>query len=385
MKLSVQLIEGPEQLRAFAAESDRLALAARPRLPFATNAWLVLWWKHFNEDWSLVRDRFFVHTMRDEDGHLIALAPLILTERPGLGPLRVRVITFFGSDKNITELRGLVCAPKHEVAATRALLAHLTAGCREWDWFVWSGVRANAEAHQVLSETTGFAWCRQTSNHVLRLTDTWEKFRETRSRNIKESLRKCYNSLTREQLSFSLHVVDDATRLPAALERFFHLHALRARATHLADHADYFADSPAKRLLLGLASSPERVPALRVFELRIGTELVASRVGFELDDELYLYFSGFDPKWARYSVMTTTVAEVIKWAIARKLRVVNLSTGTDVSKTRWDGEVVTTCDGVLISQTRPALLKWELSKVLRRQARDTSVFSRFLWLARRRG
>ncbi len=385
MKLSVQKIEGTEQLRALATESDRLALASRPRLPFATNDWLALWWQHFNEDRSLVRDRFFVHTIRDEDGRLIALAPLILTERPARGPLRVRVISFFGSDKNITELRGLVCAPEHEGAATGALLAHLMARSREWDWFVWGGVRANAEAHQVLTETTGFVWRRQTSNHVVGLPDTWEKFRATRSRNIKESLRKCYNSLKREQLSFTFHVVDDAALLPAALERFFQLHALRARATHLVDHADYFVNSPAKSLLLGLASSPERVPALRVFELRIGTELVASRVGFELDDELYLYFSGFDPKWARYSVMTTTVAEAIKWAIARKLRVVNLSTGTDLSKTRWGGEVVTTCDGVLTSSSRRALLKWELSKALSSHARSAKLLARLVRLAQRRG
>jgi CelD/BcsL family acetyltransferase involved in cellulose biosynthesis len=179
--------------------------------------------------------------------------------------------------------------------------------------------------------------------------------------------------------------VDDATLLPAALQRFFQLHALRARATHLSDHADYFADSPAKNLLLGLASSPQRPPALRVFELRIGTELVAARVGFELGDELYLYFSGFDPKWARYSVMTTTVAEAIKWAISRKLRVVNLSTGTDVSKTRWGGEVVTTCDGVLTSPSRRAMLKWKLSQALNDQAHSPVLLSRVVQLARRRG
>src|SRR4051812_41935498 len=148
MKLSVQRIDGPQQLRALAAESDRLAFASRPRLPFATNDWLALWWQHFNEDRLLVRDRFFVHAVRDQDRKLIALAPLMLTERPGRGPVKVRVITFFGRDKNITELRGLVCAPEHEGAATRALLAHLTTGSQQWDWLAWSGVRANSEAHR---------------------------------------------------------------------------------------------------------------------------------------------------------------------------------------------------------------------------------------------
>jgi CelD/BcsL family acetyltransferase involved in cellulose biosynthesis len=52
-------------------------------------------------------------------------------------------------------------------------------------------------------------------------------------------------------------------------------------------------------------------------------------------DSLYLYYSGFDPQWARYSVMTTTMAEAIKYAIAQGLNTVNLSPTKDISKTRW--------------------------------------------------
>jgi hypothetical protein len=59
------------------------------------------------------------------------------------------------------------------------------------------------------------------------------------------------------------------------------------------------------------------------------------RIGFAVGDSLYLYYSGFDPAWARYSVMTTTVAEAIKYAIARGFKTVNLSPATDISKMRW--------------------------------------------------
>jgi CelD/BcsL family acetyltransferase involved in cellulose biosynthesis len=48
-----------------------------------------------------------------------------------------------------------------------------------------------------------------------------------------------------------------------------------------------------------------------------------------------MYYSGFDPEWSRFSVMTTTVAEAIKYAIEHGLKTVNLSPGNDVSKTRW--------------------------------------------------
>ena len=59
------------------------------------------------------------------------------------------------------------------------------------------------------------------------------------------------------------------------------------------------------------------------------------RLGFIVGDSLYLYYSGYDPIWARYGVMTTTVAEVLKYAIACGIKTVNLSSGQEVSKTRW--------------------------------------------------
>jgi CelD/BcsL family acetyltransferase involved in cellulose biosynthesis len=112
---------------------------------------------------------------------------------------------------------------------------------------------------------------------------------------------------------------------------------------------------------------------------------VAARVAFLLQDELYLYFSGFDPKWARYSVMTTTVAETIKWAIQHRLRAVNLSTGTDVSKTRWSPSVLTTCSGLLVSPTRRAQLKLAFAKELARKGRSSSSLARVMNIGRRRG
>lgn len=384
-RLSVERIEGPLQLAQLRHEVERLSASMCPRLPFATVDWMLSWWQLFGEKRALVRDRFFVHALRDEQGTLVALAPLLLTERPATGPLRVRMLTFFGVDKNITELRGLICAPANEAAAVEALLAHLSARADEWDWLVWDGVRQGGLAHRMLSGLRDFDWRRETPSYVLELPATWEEFRATRPRNVKEALRKCYNSLARDQHSFGFHAVTEASALPGALERFFRLHRQRARAPELVPHADYFSLAHTRQLLLELARTPQRAPALHVFELTIGGHLVASRVGFLLGDELYLYFSGFDPAWARYSVMTTTVAEAIKWAILRKLRIVNLSAGTDVSKTRWRPHVVTTCSGVLLAPHRSARLKWHLAKRVEENGREGAWLSRVVKLARRRG
>jgi CelD/BcsL family acetyltransferase involved in cellulose biosynthesis len=79
---------------------------------------------------------------------------------------------------------------------------------------------------------------------------------------------------------------------------------------------------------------------MRLFQLKIGADIVAIRVGFVVGDSVYLYYSGFDPAWARYSVMTTTLAEALKYAMAAGLKTANLSLSPDQSKLRWRPRVV---------------------------------------------
>ena len=101
------------------------------------------------------------------------------------------------------------------------------------------------------------------------------------------------------------------------------------------EHPNRFAGAALRQFLQEVCGELAARDMVRVFQLQIGGRVVASRIGFEIADSLYLYYSGFDPEWSKYSVMTTTVAEAIKYAIARGLKTVNLSPGNDVSKTRW--------------------------------------------------
>jgi hypothetical protein len=62
---------------------------------------------------------------------------------------------------------------------------------------------------------------------------------------------------------------------------------------------------------------------------------VSSRLGFVVGNVLYLHYSGFDPAWARYSVMNTTTAEALKYSITNGIKTVNLSLHRERSKLRW--------------------------------------------------
>jgi CelD/BcsL family acetyltransferase involved in cellulose biosynthesis len=314
--------------------SEWLALETRvgAELPFQTWEWAVAWWQHLRGDSRGVRDQLRVCVVRDEHNAVVAIAPLVLTERPSFGPARLRHLQFIGADPNITEIRTILCRPELEEDCYRALRAHFANRADDWDWINWDGTPALATEG---SDQRGLIAGGDRSTYVLKLTADWPSMKAQLGRNIKESLRKCYNSLRRDGLTCALEIVEDPARIDGALEDFFRLHAERASQNNTVRHADVFASEQARAFLVQVCRGLAERGVARVFRLRVNNRVVATRVGFQMGRSLYLYYSGWDAAFGRYSVMTTLVAEVLKHAISRGLTTVNLSTGNDVSKTRW--------------------------------------------------
>jgi CelD/BcsL family acetyltransferase involved in cellulose biosynthesis len=324
-------LSGPLQ-----AQWQSLHESLHPRTPFTSPLWNILWWKHFRTIRRSMGNELFVNTVRDPNGRLLAVAPMMATDMPSFGPLRMRALRCLGADANLTELRGLVCAPEDEVQAVDLLRNHVTQQQR-FDWIDWGTVRqqnwqlltGRLPAGSVVSDAA-------IRDYHLSMPATWDEFRGTRSRNIKESIRKCYNSLKRDGHTARLRVIDSPAECAAGIQTFLQLHAKRSAAENVTvRHPNVFASQQAQGFILEYAQEMARRDQLRLFQLYIGDTVVATRIGFLFDDQLYLYYSGYETEWARYSVMTTLVVEAIKWAIEKQLKVVNLSTGTDVSKLRW--------------------------------------------------
>lgn len=356
LRLQVDRVESDEALRALEGEWRELESAAGNDHPFLTWEWSWSWWLHFREDKPALRDSIRVRTLREGSGRLVAIAPLMLTERPAVGPLRLRQLHFFGADPNVTEIRGMLCLPGSEPAVYGALADHLMAERDSWDWIVWSGILAESGAREALRERGELHLRPERPAFVLPLAPTWDEFRGSLKRNIKESLRKCYNSLKRDGHSFEIEVARDRERIPPALEEFLRLHSARALLDHTVPHADVFGSRVSRDFLLDVCQRLSDRGVTRIFLMRIGGEVVAVRIGFVVRDVLYLYYSGYDPEWSRYSVMTTTVAEAIRIAIEEGLSAVHLSTGRDVSKTRWGPEERVYHEAVQLSPTRRAAL-----------------------------
>ncbi|MGD0677677.1 MAG: GNAT family N-acetyltransferase [Polyangiaceae bacterium] len=317
-------------------------------LPFTSWEWNVAWWRNLSRHSLTKADRLFVRAFRSPRGELLGVAPLMITELPARG-IRLRCLRYFGADPNITEIRGPLIRPSCEVEVYESLLQHVFGRAREWDCVMLDGIRADSEAVPILKRFGQPLWTTDVPDFTLTLPKTWEQFRSSRSRNIKESLRKCVNSLKRDGIEATHRVATHGPELQTAIRAFLELHAARSNRTDTVRHGNVFESTNAAGFLRELEERCASTRSFMAFSMEIAAKAVAVRLAFPVGRSLYLYYSGYDPQYGQYSVMTNVVAEAIKYAIAEGYEIVNLSTGNDVSKTRWSPDEVTFRQAVLPS------------------------------------
>ena len=330
-KVTLQAVGDVDEVGALEADYARLCRVTGNNLPFSQHAWHLTWCRHFLNCDPRIEEEPLFYILRDARNDCVAILPFILSRRR-FGPLKVVSVVPLGADSAITEIRTPLVQEGYghlTARAARDALDHVS----DWDWVHWSGLRG--EFAEALSVGKDLQWQAPISDFVLDLPPSWEEFLAGLKYNIRQSLRHCYNSLARHGHSFELDVIESSRELQPALSRFLQLHHLRAACTRGPPHADRFASTVSREFLYDVCGRLADGGALKLFALKIGGETVAMRIGFVVGDNLYLYYSGFDPKWWDFSVMTTTMAEAIKYAIGRGLRTVNLSPTQNVTKSRW--------------------------------------------------
>jgi CelD/BcsL family acetyltransferase involved in cellulose biosynthesis len=331
LELNTAVVDSVEGIGALAPDYEHLYRVTGNTLPFALQEWHLAWCGHFLDRDPQVRRQPLFHVLRDGSGECVAIVPLILARRR-VGPLKVASISLLGADPNFTEIRNPLVKPGYERLALQAVHASL-GDIGEWDWVDWNGIGGPLAA-ALAAEFTPL-WYEVREDFVLDLPPSWEELRAGLSRNMRKWLRHCYNSLSRAGHRFELVVARELAEVRPALDRFLELHTLRARMPWGQKHEDSFTARPARHFLYDVCERFAARGTLRVFQLKIGGAIVASRIGFVAGDGVYLYYSGFAPAWAHYSVMTTTMAEAFKYSIAEGLKSVNLTLIREQSKLRW--------------------------------------------------
>ena len=343
MQLTCRKHESEDIFAELEPEWNQLDALTSPRRPYTSHLWSRLWWRRFSRNTALTVDHLTVFTVRDQHDTLIAIAPMMTTHRPPYSPLRVRHLQFFGADASVTDIRGLIVRPEHHGAAVRALHDHFVCTSHDWDVLRWDGLRDGTDDVDVVTKASSIRTRSDNPVYYLNLPSTWDELAARFSRNMRRNARRAYSELKDAHLPFAFRVVAAPEATPHALARFVRLHRARALGTteQVSRHIDRLSNPIHRVFVPEFAQRMAERGDLRVFELTVGNKVVASQIAYGLGDEIFMYYSGFDPAMARYNVMTTLSIEAIKWAIDHRLTRFNLAAGKDLSKLRWNPEQIT--------------------------------------------
>jgi hypothetical protein len=250
----------------------------------------------------------------------------------------------------------------------------------DWDWIEVLAYGDDIPAWQRAMDRASVrsrTWIEGVSEiPVMRLDAGWEQLRPRLGRNVKESVRHAYNAPRRDGVVYRYREHRTVAGLDSVLDDFFRLHAGRARPPSGTPHADYFARPAAQLFLRRVSRRLAEAGLLNISVCEDRDKCVAVRINLEVDGTLYLYYSGFDPGWARYSVMTFTTTEAIKSAMDRHLQDVNFSPGVDQAKKRWDVTMLPLARLTIVLDRRRSRARFALYRFLRK----ASGWRRTVWL-----
>lgn len=338
--MQIKVFRTLEDFNALAQPWRQLETEVAHTLPFQTFDWNKAWWTCFAVDTRFRQDTLLVNAFFESE-KLVGVIPL-LSSNFKLGRIVFfRYIRPFGADPNLTEIRSPLVLPGYADVVFIHWLKFISRhgfGIKQYQ------IIAPSERMDYLIEknmNVRLINKRTIPNYILNLNSSWDDFRKGLKRNIKESIRRCYNSLSRDGLQHTFEIFSEPEKIMTQLDTFFQLHSARAKIEKKVEHPDYFKKSQHRDFLkkLIIDTDPKNLKVC-LFCLRIDTEVSAMRLGFIVGNDLYFYYSGYKPEHGKYSVMTTLVVEVVRWAINEKLNHINLSVGQDVSKTRWSPKEV---------------------------------------------
>jgi CelD/BcsL family acetyltransferase involved in cellulose biosynthesis len=343
-------------------EWNHLVARLAPPSPFQTWEWQRAWWRHFadtrHERLSLVCFR--------REGILIGVAPFKRRTRLGLVELSP-----LGWRDRITEYLVFLFPAGDRAVLMEALWGWLSS--QQWGSVclpqLGEGDYLAKPAKDLVVSSQPIVF------ESLVLPASWHALDRGLKKSMRSNVRYYPKLLAREGHPYGFEIARSPDQVAAALPILWTLHTARAAARTRIRHRDYLKQPRRRAFLLEamplLAARGEAAVGL----VRIDGEVVGAQLWLERDGVIWLYYSGFLPVWAKYSVAMITTMEIFKDAILRGVERIEFLRGANHFKSRW-GTVARVETEYVLARLRRLIGA--------REAYNRQVKSLTRWIERRR-
>jgi CelD/BcsL family acetyltransferase involved in cellulose biosynthesis len=314
--LRVHELTSVDALEGLAPEWSALVARSPGATPFQRPEWLLPWTRTFRPCWPRVL------AVR-EGGHLVALAPLFLYLRDG-----ERVLAPLGA--GISDYLDVLVEDGRAGPALAALFAHLAADGSGWAALDLPDL---SPASPLLRAPVPAGWDGPAVPHdacpVLTLPPPGGLAAAVPARQLARWRRARRRAARAGPLRLE---VADAAGLDEALAALLRLHAARWSSLH---QAGVLADPAVQAFHREAAPGLLRRGTLRLYTLRLGSEVAAALYALVEGSAAYCYLQGFDPAHAELSPGLLVVGEVLADLAGRGIRSVDFLRGREPYKHAW--------------------------------------------------
>src|SRR3954468_3261095 len=221
--LSTRVVREEAELWSLASDWKNLFHSAECNNIFLSFEWLSQWWAHFGKNF-----RLFVVTVRENNGHLVAVAPLYIST--GWAPLSLRKLGLLGDRFVGSDHLGFLVEKTHLPEALESIRNSVFDQRKEWDFIEFTSASPNSIAltqfQNILAPAQMTIY--RTSSSLcpyLQLPCGTEEYWSSLRPKLRKNLRYQTRSLQREgQLNFV--TIEDTSEIARALDDLLRLHQL---------------------------------------------------------------------------------------------------------------------------------------------------------------
>jgi CelD/BcsL family acetyltransferase involved in cellulose biosynthesis len=288
---------------------------------FVLPCWLAVWWQEFGADAEL-----YLAAVRQGEA-VIGLAPLLVKRDQA---------SFVGTP-DVCDYLDFVVAPGREQDFFDIMLDNLRhKGISRLDLHSLRPDSTVAAADLVgMAQGRGYevSWEQEDVSFELDLPPTWDEYLEMLSTKQRHEVRRKLRRL-QQAGDVNYRLVDGSDALPHFMDVFLKL--LRdSRECKAA-----FMTPPMESFFVALAESMADVGLLKFGILEFNAAPVAAVMCFDYEDNIYLYNSGYDPRYGSLSVGLLSKVLCIKDSIERGKKRFDFLKGREAYKSRLGGREV---------------------------------------------
>ena len=288
---------------------------------FSTWEWLSIWWKHFGNG-----KRLYV-LLAEDNGKIIGIAPLMYS-----------VDTLFGLRRGKIEFIG---TPDSDYAdfilvdrigeCIKLFIDYLNNIPAKWDYIDLKEMPENSKSLPFLNELCPKSLKTVNECTFMSLPKSYEIFLMNLNHKMKKDLSR---TSRRIEETFKVKFADysDSQSVSEGVQLLFKLHQKRWESRGF---PGIFANQKVRDFHFEMAQLLSQRKWLRLHLLYLSGKPVAAEYGFAYRSKFYLYITGRDPEYYKYSVSNLLRAHIVRKLIEEKVTEYDFIRGKEDFKKRW--------------------------------------------------